>query len=56
MSEFDKAINMLDKNNIPYRITQLWEDNNKFVGYAIWLNVGHYEFDLNGDLSNVVDY
>ena len=56
MSQLDKIINMFDKNAIPYRITQLWGDNNGFVGYAIWLDMGHFEFDPNGNLFNVVDY
>lgn len=56
MSEFDKTMNMLDRNAMPYCITQLWGDNNELVGYAIWLDVGHFEFDLDGNLFNIVDY
>ena len=56
MSQFDKTINMLDRNDTPYVITQLWGDNNELAGYAIWLKVGHFEFDLDGNLFNVVDY
>jgi hypothetical protein len=56
MSQFDKTMNMLDKNVILYCVTQLWGDNNELVGYAIWLDVGHFEFDLDGNLFNIVDY
>ena len=46
---------LLDINKITYRVTKIYDENgNQYV--AIWLNTGHFEFDENGMLSNIVDY
>ena len=46
---------LLDINKIPYRVTKIYDEKgNQYV--AIWLNSGHFEFDENGMLKNIVDY
>ena len=46
---------LLDINKVPYRVTKIYDENgNKHI--AIWLNTGHFEFDENGILFNIVDY
>lgn len=46
---------LLDINKIPYRVSKIYDENNiEYV--AIWLDAGHFEFDENGVLSNIVDY
>ena len=44
------------KHNIFYHVTELYNDTNNLCGYAIWLDQGHIEFDLNGALTNIVKY
>ena len=46
---------LLDINKIPYRVSKIYDENNVEC-VAIWLYTGHFEFDKNGILSNIVDY
>ena len=47
--------NLLEINNIAHRVTKIYDEKgNQYV--AIWLSSGHFEFDENGMLKNIVDY
>lgn len=47
--------NLLEINNIVHRVTKIYDEKgNQHV--AIWLDTGHFEFDENGTVSNIVDY
>lgn len=55
MTDLEKTIELLEKNNIPYRQTKIYgEDNTE--GIAIWFSIGHVEFGKCGKLHNVVPY
>ena len=56
MTDITVFINLLEKNDIFYHCTALYDDNNNVHGYAVWLNIGHVEFDLKGTLTNIVNY
>lgn len=54
MNDLEKVIELLEKNNINYRQTPIYgEDNSE--GVAIWLDVGHIEFEDNM-IHNIVTY
>ena len=44
------------KNNIDYLSTEIYDDTNKICGWALWFGVGHVEFNLDGNLTNIVNY
>ena len=44
------------KNNMNYHSTEIYDETNEICGWALWLDVGHVEFDLDGKLTNVVTY
>ena len=45
------------KNDMDYNSTLLYStETNNVCGIALWLKVGHVEFDLHGKLTNVVTY
>lgn len=44
------------KNDMNYHSTELFNEDNNLCGWAVWLDVGHVEFDLNGILTNIVTY
>ena len=55
-SDFDKMEYLFKINKIAYRPSKIWGDDNRCAGRAIWLSTGHFEFDPEGNLVNVVDY
>ena len=58
MTDMDKTIELLDKYEIGYHTTELYSSTTTaWCGYALWLGGnGHIEFDLNGKLTNIVNY
>ena len=44
------------KNDLDYHSTELYDEKNELCGWALWLPVGHAEFDLDGKLTNVIAY
>ena len=53
--DFFAIARLLEINNIAHRVTKIYDEKgNQYV--AIWLDTGHFEFDKNGMLSNIVDY
>ena len=55
-NDFTKMKYLCKINNIPHRISKMWDDDNKQAGRVIWLSTGHFEFDMDGNLKNIVDY
>ena len=45
MTDYEVMIDLLDKNGMF-----------QLAGTAIWLTVGHVEFDENGKITNIVNY
>ena len=46
---------LLGMNNIPYRESVIYDENNKkFI--AVWLDNGHIEFDEKGNINNIVTF
>ena len=43
-------------NGIDFRQTKLYNEINEECGSAIWLDVGHIEFDEIGMITNIVNY
>ena len=56
MTDMTKFEEICRANDYFYHITQIYNTDNKWCGYAIWLNTGHVEFDCYGKLTNVVPY
>lgn len=55
MMHFDDVRELLDINNIPYRVEKIYDEDNQSYN-SIWLNKGHFEFSTNNILDNVVPY
>ena len=55
MMHFDDVRELLDINNIPYRVEKMYGEDNEPYN-SIWLNKGHFEFSANNILDNVVAY
>ena len=58
MKDIEKSMMLLNQNKINYRVTEIYGTEKPYneCDHAIWLNVGHLEFDKNGMLTNVVTY
>ena len=58
ITDMDYTTYLLDKYGIDYHATPLYStETNKLCGCAYWLfKGGHIEFDLNGKLTNIVNY
>ena len=56
MTDLQVTLELLDKNEINFRKTVLYNENNQICGTVVWLNVGHFEFDKYENLKNVVVY
>ena len=58
MTDLVVALGLLEQYNIHYNKIILYKSDgsNEVAGTAIWLNVGHIEFDTNGKLTNIVNY
>lgn len=55
ISDYDCIIELLNKNNVPYREIESYNEQN--VAFpCIWLNVGHIEFHQDKSISNIVTY
>ena len=55
MMQLDDIRHLLDINNIPYRLEKIYDEDNQPYN-SIWLNKGHFEFNANNILDNVVAY
>ena len=55
MMHFDDVRELLDINNIPYRVEKIYDEDNQPYN-SIWLNKGHLEFSTNNILDNIVAY
>lgn len=55
MTDIKATMELLEKNGIDYRLTPLYDEKDR-CGSAIWLDVGHIEFDLLGTIKNIVTY
>lgn len=52
-----KTAELLEKYNIGFHTTLIYNEDNEISGWAIWLNKGgHIEFGLNRMIKNVVTY
>ena len=51
----DNICELLDINNVPYRVSKIYDEYHQAYN-AILLDTGHFEFDSNDILSNVVSY
>ena len=47
---------LFDNNGISYHKTDLYDSDNQLCGSALWLDVGHIEFDEIGMIVNIVNY
>lgn len=56
MTDLRAMWEVLYKNGINFHTTVLYNENNQICGTAVWLNVGHFEFDKYENLKNVVVY
>lgn len=56
MKDIVKVMELLKKNNIDFRKSLLYDEYNEICGSALWLEVGHIEFDVTGKIKNVVNY
>ena len=58
MTDMTKTRELLIKYNIPYHTTGLYStETNEPCGWATWLDKGgHFEFDFDGNLTNIVTY
>ncbi len=56
MNDLEYLIILFNKNKVDYRITEMYDDSNERCGQAMWLNVGHIEFNNEGMLINIVTY
>ena len=58
MTDYEVMIDLLDKNGVFHHETELYKSDgsNELAGTAIWLTVGHVEFDENGKITNIVNY
>ena len=56
MTNLQAICELFYKNEINFRKTVLYNEDNRICGEAIWLEIGHIEFDKNGNLKNVVVY
>ena len=56
MTDLQVALELLDKNEINFHTTVLYNENNQICGTVVWLNVGYFEFDKYKNLKNVVVY
>ena len=57
MTNLQAICELFYKNEINFRKTVLYNDNNQICGEAIWLEkIGHIEFDKDGNLKNIVRY
>ena len=56
MNDLEYLIILFNKNGIDYHITEVYNDSNERSGQAMWLKVGHIEFDNDGMLTNIVTY
>lgn len=56
LNDLNATEELLNKNNIFYTTTAIYNDKNEWCGWGIWLGVGHFEFDVNGMLKNIVTY
>ena len=55
MMHLDDICMLLDINKIPYRISKVYDEFNQPYN-AVWLDKGHFEFNANNILDNVVAY
>jgi hypothetical protein len=58
MNDYERLIDLLDRSGMYHHETELYKSDgsNELAGTAIWLTVGHFEFDENGKLTNTVNY
>ena len=57
MTDYTKMMELLDKYNIDFHLSWLYNESNVKCGYEIQLDKGDYiEFDLDGKLTNIVNY
>lgn len=56
MTDFEKTKELLNKNNIDYSETFLFGSKDEKPGFAIWLDTGHFEYDAEGKIFNIVCY
>ena len=56
MTDLQATLEILNKNEINFRKTVLYNDHNQICGTAVWLNVGHIEFDKSEHLKNIIVY
>lgn len=54
-NDMDATIELLDKNHINHHETQCFDELN-YLGFTIWLDKGHFEFDNSGRLTKVVTW
>ena len=55
MNDYDSFINLCEKNNISYRTTKIYDENNNAYP-CVWLKVGHVEFGNDKIIKNIVTY
>ena len=57
MTDYEVFIDLFDKNGIYHHESDIYGTDEPYErGLAVWLNVGHVEFTVNGELTNVVNY
>lgn len=57
MTDLQAICELFYKNEIDFRKTVLYNDDNRICGEAIWLEkIGHIEFDKDENLKNIVIY
>lgn len=56
MTDLQATLELLNKHGIGFRTTVLYNENNQICGTAVWLDVGHIEFDKDEKLKSLVRY
>ena len=56
MTDLQATLELLNRNETNFHTTVLYNENNQICGTAVWLNVGHFEFDKYENLKNIVVY
>lgn len=55
MTQFEKMVDLLKQNGVDFRTSAIYDEFN-YQYKAIWFDVGHIEFDLDDNVTKVVNW